>query len=735
MNNVLFKTIIKKLSKGKHLIVQQYDQIDCGPAALLSVLKYYGGDASLVYLRELCKVNVQGTTMLEMVNAAKSLGFEAYGATGEYEDLMKENMPCIAHVILETGLNHFIVIYKIDSKGVLIGDPGKGKYRLSKEEFLNIWKQKAVILLKPKPNLYTSTSPSWLRWIIGYLKKQESWIAQTLFLGIIYTILGLLTAVFVRWLIDRFIPEKDYTKIIYTGFFLLFLLIIRALAGYFRQRFLVVLNKRINIDINSDFLSHIFKIPKKFFDTRKTGDITARISDSMRIQQAILLITNTTIIDGLIITGSFVLMFYLTPILAWTSLIMVPIYAFILFSKIKKIKDEQNEVMKSHAKVESSYIDSLKGIDEILGFNVSKPFTLFNKNLFEFFQTRIEKLGLTRANLSLSAELSGTILTIFILTVGAVYVIRDKLMLGQMMASYSLLANILPAINRFVEANISLQGANIAAQRLRDILLVDKEKNTGKLPFIMRKKLTISNGVFSWPRSQPLFKGLTLSLEKGKLVSLWGKSGTGKSTLVQILQRKYFLSEGQILVDGTPAKEFDLTEYRKAIGVVPQEVKLFNGTIVENITIGRKITSYNEITYRIKQLSLDSFVSRFDQGLFTLLGEDGRKLSGGEMQMLALIRALYDYPEVLIIDEGFSGLDIEIENLIFKTLKEYARNHAVLIITHNLRIISNTDYVYILGNGVIVESGEPEKLALRDNSYFKKLLKLQEVKYETDVLK
>jgi len=735
MNNVHFKQIARKLFKRKYPVILQYDQIDCGPAALLSVLRYYGGDATLVYLRELCKVNVQGTTMLEMVNAAKSLGFEASGATGEYEDLMQEKMPCIAHVILETGLNHFIVIYKIDSKRVLIGDPGKGKYRLSKEEFINIWKQKAVILLKPKENLYTSTSPSWLSWITGYLKKQESWVTQTLFLGIIYTTLGLLTAVFVRWLIDRFIPEKNHIKIIYTGLFLLLLLSIRALAGYFRQRFLVILNKRINIEINTDFLSHIFKIPKKFFDTRKIGDITARISDSMRIQQAILLVTNTTIIDGLIIIGSFALMFYLTSILAWASLIMVPIYGFILFSKIKRIKNEQNEVMKAHAKVESSYIDSLKGIDEILGFNVSKPFTLFNKNLFGLFQTKIEKLGLTRANLSLSAELSGTILTIFILTIGAVYVIRDRLMLGQMMASYSLLANILPAINRFVEANIALQGANIAAQRLRDILLVNQEKSEGKLPFKMKEKLTFSNGVFSWSRSQPLFRGVTLSIEKGKLVSLWGKSGSGKSTLVQILQRKYFLSEGQILVDKTPAEQFDLAEYRKAIAVVPQEIKVFNGTIIENITVGREVKNYNEIIQRIKQLGLYSFISRFDAGLFTLLGEDGRKLSGGETQMLALIRALYDYPEVLIIDEGFSGMDIEIENLIFEALRQYAIDHAILIITHNLRIISNTDYIYILQNGSIVESGKPEKLLLHDHSYFKKLLKLQEINYKMDVLK
>lgn len=721
-----------RLFKNKFPVVKQYDQVDCGPAALLSILKYYGGNASLVYLRELCNVNTQGTTMLEMVNAAKTLGFNSYGASGRYEDLVSENMPCIAHVVVENGLNHFIIVFKIDEKGIVAGDPGKGICKLSKAEFEKIWKKKAVILLMPGNDLYNYKPPNWFNWITSYLKEQESWVIQTLFLGIVYTVLGLLTSIFVRLLIDKFIPDKSYVKIIYTGIFLFFLLAIRSLAGYFRQRFMIVLNKSINININKDFLSHIFKLPKKFFDTRKIGDITARINDSMRIQQAILLITNTTIIDGLVVLGSFLFMFYFSSALAWISVVTVPIYTFILFSKAKTIKDEQNNVMKGHSLVESSYIDSLKGIDEVLGFCVSDKFTLLNKNLFENFQERIKQLGFTQAKLSFFADISGSALTAFILIFGAVYVIKDKLMLGQMMASYSLLAGILPSINRFVSANISLQGANIAAQRLRDILLVEKEKNNGTLRFQIKERLEILNGFFSWPRSKPLLKRVTLSIEKGRLISLWGRSGTGKSTLVQIIQRKYSLSQGQILVDNIPADKFDLFEYRKSIGVVPQEIKIFNGTIIDNITMGRKIENYDEIIRKIESLGLGTFISRFEYGLLTPIGEDGRKLSGGEMQMLALIRALYDLPEVLIIDEGFSGMDIEIENTIFTALRKYSENHAVMIITHNLRTISNTDYIYIIEDGVIAEKGRPEELVINNNSHYNKLINLEKVKLKAE---
>ncbi len=707
-------------------LVRQYDQIDCGPAALLSILKYHGGDASLVFVRELCQTDAKGSSMLDLVRAAKVLGLEAYGATGEYEQLMQEKMPCIAHVVLESGLNHFIVIYKINYQRVLAGDPGKGFYRLSREEFLRIWKKKSVILFSPDSNVYLSTPISSFEWIFGHLKTHGAWIHQTLFLGLIYTMLGLLTALYIQLLIDRLIPAEDRKKIIYTGLFLFIILVIRSAAGYFRQRFLILLNKKVNIDITGDFLSHIFKVPKKFIDSRKTGDITARVNDSMKIQDAILLLTSTTIIDVLVIIGSFIFMFFIAPILAWISLVLVPIYGIILATGMKAIKREQSDVMQGYARVESSYIDSLQGIDEILSFGVSDFFSNLNKRLIADFQDKIEKLGHTRANLSLSSELAGAILIVLLLSIGALWVIAHKLLLGQMLAAHTLLANILPAIGRSIGSTISLQGANIAAQRLRDILLVERELNKGKLPFSMKESLSIVDAHFSWPRSQPLFRGLTMSLEKGTLYSLWGRSGSGKSTLTHILQRKYPLENGQLLIDEQPAGHFDLFDHRKNVCVVPQKIKLFNGTIADNIVIGREIRNQDEIIRKIRELNLNIFLSRFDNGIFTQIGEDSRKLSGGELQLLALIRALLFAPDVLIVDEGFSAVDIEFRNLIFSTLRKYAINHTVLIVTHDLRMLLKTDYVYLLQDGVIAESGKPSDLFMNQQSLLSRLWTLQE---------
>ncbi len=302
-------------------------------------------------------------------------------------------------------------------------------------------------------------------------------------------------------------------------------------------------------------------------------------------------------------------------------------------------------------------------------------------------------------------------------------------MLGQMMGAYSLLAYLLPSIHNLVDTNISLQGASIASQRLMDMFLVEKEKDEGTIPFNMKKSLIVKNGSFSWDGRNFLFNNLDIEIEKGKICSLIGKSGSGKSTLVQILQRKYGLSGGKLLIDSINANKINLEDYRKNIGVVPQNIKIFNGAIADNILAGRTLKNLNELNERVIELGLQKFYSRFNQGFFTLLGEDNRKLSGGEKQIIALTRALWEKPELLILDESLSGIDLELEAFIHKVLHEYSQQHAILIITHNLRTVLTTDLVYMFENGQIIQKGTPENLVSQDGR-FREMYKLQEEIYK-----
>jgi len=714
-------------SKFKYPVIKQYNQTDCGAAALLSILKYYGGNDNIVHIRELANVDRQGSRIIDIVNSAKKLGFYAFGAKGNYDDLIKENLPCIAHVVIDNKLSHFVVIYKIDNNMVLIGDPGKGLYNLKRKEFEDIWVSNSVILLKPESELYNEKQESNLKWICKYLNQYSSWIIQSIFLGFLYSIIGLAISVFIRIILDNLIPSGNVSNLIVTGIFLLVILMIKSLIGFSRSRFLVILNKKFILNINSDFLSHIFHLPKTFFDKRKTGDITSRINDLNIIQRSILLVINSSVIDIIMIFGAVFFMFYFSKILALITLIIIPIYFLILLLSTGKVRKLQYEVMKNHATVESNYIDSFKGIDDILGFAVSDSFIKLNKFLFINFQESNKKLGLQSAKLNFLVEVFNTIISTTLLIFGALFVVQGELEIGQMMAVFSLYSYIMPSIINLINAHISIQGAKMALTRLKDIFLIKKEKINDITTLLQINKLEIKNGSFVWPKAnQPLFQNISIKLERGRITGLYGKSGIGKSTLTNIFQRKYTLDSGDLLVNENNSDKYDLQDFRRNVALVSQSIKIFNGTILENILIGRSLNNIQEMNEIIKKYGLTDFFQKFKNGLFTLIGEEEVKLSGGEKQVVALIRALYDDPDVLIIDEGLSGIDLDIKNQIVTVIREYAKLHAVLLISHNLELMYNTDYIYLLHDGIIKDEGIPKKV-FKNKQYVELEIKKEEL--------
>jgi len=756
--------------RSRFPLVRQYDQLDCGPAALLSVLRFYRGDTTLVHARQLCRTDIQGTTMLDMVRAARAMGFKAQGARGSFEQLAKEKLPCIAHVILPDGMSHFLVIYKIEGERLLAGDPGKGRCKLERREFEKMWREHAVILLEPDGAPHTAAQPantpnnallheesrSWLRWIGGYLRSQQSWLQQILFTGLLYTAAGLLTALFVQTLIDRLIPAKDLDNLLFIASALLLLLALRAGIGYLRDRLLVTANKRLSLAVTGDFLLHLFRLPKSFFDTRRTGDITSRIDDSLRIHRTCLLLMQSLLLDLMLVAGSLLFMFWFSSLLGALTLAMLPFYTAVLWRQASRLKKQQREVMKSHAGVEAAYIDSIQGMPEIMSFSAAPAFTRLNQSLFGLFQDHIARLGLMQAGLTLAVGLLGAFISVTLLALGARQVIAGELLLGQFMAAYSLLSYILPAVTALVAGYVEFQGAEVAAQRLMDLLLVEAEEenqrpqNTGEARTEAPDALQTADGPvtgrrlpsgktdrihpavqghtaehrsgaplppfhirglsFAWPKSPPLLQEVTMTIPPGRITGLWGPSGAGKSTLVQLLQRKYIPDAGAILMEDTPINQLNLAGLRSRIGVVPQQIKIFNATLAENLLLGRTAGSLQEVIDRLDELGLASLPGRFGHGLLTLLGEEGRKLSGGETQLLALARALYGRPQLLIIDEGFSAIDVELEQTLSAITAAWARRHAVLLITHNLDSLRRSDYVYLLRGGRIEEEGVPEEL-------------------------
>ncbi len=243
-----------------------------------------------------------------------------------------------------------------------------------------------------------------------------------------------------------------------------------------------------------------------------------------------------------------------------------------------------------------------------------------------------------------------------------------------------------------------------------DLLLVEPERAPGAKRFRLRRALSVRDGRFEWPKGGPLFDGLTLSIERGRLTALCGATGVGKSTLVKILERKYALTAGEMRVDDVMVSEIDLESYRRQVTALPESVKLITGTIADNVLLGRRVGGPDDLTRRIDELGLTSFLARFSSGLLTLVGEGGRKLSSGERQVIGLMRALLEAPTVLLVDEGINTADVETARAMMRTLTAYARDHAVLVVSHQLRTLLHADYLYVMGRGGVIEEGVPRDL-------------------------
>jgi ABC-type bacteriocin/lantibiotic exporter with double-glycine peptidase domain len=699
------RAIARRLLTGRFPVVRQYDRADCGPAALLSVLRHWGGDASLVLLRELTHTDSDGCSMLALVRAADTLGFRARGATGDLDALAKEQLPCIAHVVLADGLHHYVVVYGIGPTWVLLGDPARGLRRVTREEFLALWAERAVILLSPARPLRNDPAQHWIVWVARHFGRERTWLLQSVFLGVVYTGLWLLTSLFVKRLVDQFIPERDIRGVMLTTGVLVAVQAVRAGAGYLRQRFLLGVSARTSVELARGFLQHVYRLPARFFDTHRRGDVMARINDSVQIQAAAARIIGGTVVDALIIVGTLGATLLVAPSIGWLALGTVPLYAILLARVLRPLRGAQNDAARRHADVESAYVDSLTGIDDIRTFDASHAFAAAADERYRAFQHQTLVLGRLQIRASLGAELAGGVLVIAALAIGAVAVVHGSMGLGAMLAAYSLLASALPSVNRLVEANVAIQSASIAAMRLMDLLLLEREPVGAAGPaFSLERAVRLEHARFAWPRGGVLLDDVDLSIERGRITGLCGPSGCGKSTLAKLLQRNYPLSGGRLLIDDVAADAIPLDSYRRSVAVVREATKIFNFSLLENITLGRPTPSREELTHWITGLGFGGFLRRFPAGLDSRLGEEARQLSSGERQIVGLLRGLFANPALLVIDEGVNAVDVEMTRQVHATLRAFAHDHAVLLISHDPSTLAIADTTFVLTTGRIVRA-------------------------------
>jgi ATP-binding cassette, subfamily C, bacteriocin exporter len=696
--------------------VLQHDSSDCGVACLVSVINYFGGSSTNEEIRILSGTTQSGTTLLGLYQAAEKKSIIATGFEATVQDIKDYDGILILHVLIQPEFEHYIVCYGFENQMFVIWDPSRGIEFLRSSDLERIWRSGKCLGLKASKSFRHSKLDKrekfiWLKRNIG---KDSSLLTSGIILGLVISVLSLAMAVYTQKLIDKILPSKDYRLLTISLILLFALLSVRIILNAIRQTIILSQGKSFNTRIVDSFFSSILLLPKTFFDSRKTGDFIARLNDTLRIQKVIADFVGVYIIDLIIVIVSLIGLFIFNKIIALITFCSLPLFFLLVFRWNRKIISGQYDLMSSYAQVESFFIDSLKGITELKSLGWLSRAEKRNQSVYSLFQGKIYSLGLIKIKLGLLTGILGITYLILILAYSSICVIRAEMTQGVLLAIVSVGSTIIPSVLNLALISIPISEAKVALSRMFEFTSTQKEVIPDEEKCFHEKfnKIEFKTVSFRFPGRKLLFKNINLTISKGHITSLIGDSGCGKSTLVNILMRFYSPEAGLIIVNNkTKLEDISLSFWRTSIAIIPQEIHIFNGTILDNLICEQSEEMFKELKSIIAFHKLEKFFDSFPSGILTLVGEEGLNLSGGQKQIIAFVRALARKPEFLIIDEGTSNLDIDSENMIINVLSTLKDSMGILMVSHKVNLVRRiSDRIYILENGTINDGGSDNML-------------------------
>lgn len=703
--------------------IKQHDITDCGAACLASVASHYGLKLPISKIRQYASTDKKGTNILGMIEAAENIGFTAKGVKGEFDSLFGIPTPAIAHVVVKQVLHHFVVIYKATGKFIEVMDPIDGKvHKMSHDEFEKQWTGVLVLIMPNESFRPGSEKVSIVRRLWYLLQPHRSVLLQAMAGAVVYTLIGLSTAIYVQFVVDHVLVDGNRNLLNLLSSGMIILLVLQIFIGVTKTVFTLKTGQLIDARLILGYYKHLLKLPQRFFDTMRVGEIISRINDAVKIRAFINDVAINVIVNLFIILFSFGLMFTTYWKLGVVMLVIIPVYAMVYLVTNQLNKKTQRKLMEDAADLESQLVESLNSVSTIKQFGLESFANIKTETRFIQLLKTVYKSGLNSVFSGNASQFTSRIFTIILLWVGAVYVLQGSLTPGELLSFYAVVGYFTGPVSELVGMNKTIQDAMIAADRLFEIMDLDQEEQGKKVnlkPELIGD-IRFKEVHFRYGSRMDVFESLDLVVSKGKVTAFVGESGSGKTTLVNILQKLYPIKSGRVLIGEMNLAHIDTQSLRKALTVVPQEIDLFAGNVIENIAVGQFEPDMEKIITICKKLGILSFIEDLPNGFETYLGENGATLSGGQIQRIAIARALYKDPEILILDEATSSLDSASEQYVKKAINYLRKQEkTVILIAHRLSTVFMADRICVLEKGRLVEEGSHEELIKQQNHYYK----------------
>lgn len=709
--------------------------MDCGPTCLQMVARHYGKKYPLEYLREQSSITREGVTVLGISEAAEKIGFRTNAVRISFEQLDEQvDLPCILH----WNQSHFVVLppqeYDRHNKRdkILIADPAHGLVKVDKETFLHCWQGNSttgvVLMLEPTETFYSreavQKNKSGFRFLFTYLRPFRKYIVQ-LFISILIASLFSLTLPFLtQSLVDYGINRQDTNFVSLVLLSQLLLFAGSTAIEMIRSWILLHMNSRININIISDFLVKLMKLPIRFFDAKMIGDIHQRIGDHTRIQS---FLTGTTLST----LFSFVNLLVFTIVLAifsWKILLVFVLFSaaaitwILFFMKRRKTLDYKR--FQRMSENENVLFEMITGMQEIKLNNCETSRRWEWEGVQAgLFHINVQNLALGQYQ-QVGSVFFHQLKNILISFITAREVMNGHLTLGMMLSVSYIIGQMNGPLEQLLTFVQSAQDAKISLDRLGEIHNRAEEEQTGQRVLEPTGKgfgdIRLENVSFRYggPQSPAILKNIDLVIPEGKVTAIVGASGSGKTTLMKLLLQFYEPTAGNVYVGDSLLQDLSPKWWRRQCGNVMQDGFIFSGTIAKNIAISDEVIDNKKLVHAATTANIREFIEDLPLGYQTKLGNVGNGISAGQKQRIQIARAIYKNPAYLFFDEATSALDASNERIIMDNLDRFFEGKTVVVIAHRLSTVKHADQIIVLDQGEIVEIGTHASLSAQRGSYF-----------------